>query len=256
MINLNFDIVSHCNLNCCCCGHFSPIAEKKYMPMSIFAADCRKLSQLTGGKVDKFVLLGGEPLLHPEIEMFMQTASLLFEAEFSIDSNALLLPKMSDSFWNSCKKYNFSINVTRYPINIDYDACVEIGRRYGVSVNITGSNNDKEPRIWFHNYRDIKGTQDSDENYRKCKWHNKCINICYGKTATCILPLMIDHFNKKYGNTFHVSEEDVVNIDEIDSLEDLMDRLSKPIPFCRYCRPDAEKQIVWQTSKKNMSEWI
>ena len=256
MVDLNFDIVSYCNLNCCCCGHFSPIAEKTIMPLNVFKSDCKRLAVLTGGKIGKFVLLGGEPLLHPDIEVFMQYAYSLFVAEFSIDTNGILLDKMPLSFWNSCKKYNFTINITRYPLNINYKLLVEIGLSHEVKVNIIGFSNGKEPRKWFHNYRDVNGMQNIRENFIKCQWHNKCMNIYYGKTATCVLPLLIHHYNKEYGDTFLVNNNDYIDIYKVNSLEELIEKISKPIPFCRYCLPGTEQEIKWQKSNKNKSEWI
>lgn len=30
------DIVDHCNLNCKCCGHFSPLAQKSFLDKETF----------------------------------------------------------------------------------------------------------------------------------------------------------------------------------------------------------------------------
>ena len=42
-------LVDHCNLKCAGCGVFSPLAEDKYLDISMYQRDCQRLSELTGG---------------------------------------------------------------------------------------------------------------------------------------------------------------------------------------------------------------
>ena len=71
--NVEFPVVYHCHLNCAGCDHFSPLAEKYFMPTEVFEKDILRLKELTKGNMDAITLLGGEPLLHPDIETVYAT---------------------------------------------------------------------------------------------------------------------------------------------------------------------------------------
>jgi molybdenum cofactor biosynthesis enzyme MoaA len=58
-----------------------------------------------GKKVGWILLMGGEPLLHPELERFFPAARTAFpSAKIKIVTNGILLSKKEDSFWRHSKK--------------------------------------------------------------------------------------------------------------------------------------------------------
>ncbi|MDR1362728.1 MAG: 4Fe-4S cluster-binding domain-containing protein [Spirochaetaceae bacterium] len=72
-------LAEHCNLNCAGCGTYSPLAKEKFYDVAAFRNDCKRLSDLTGVKIDNISFAGGEPLLHPQITDFFDIArSLIF----------------------------------------------------------------------------------------------------------------------------------------------------------------------------------
>ena len=66
-LRFNIDIVSHCNLNCKGCGHFSPLSKENFISLESLRNDCKRLSELSNGKVERIDIMGGEPLLHSDI---------------------------------------------------------------------------------------------------------------------------------------------------------------------------------------------
>lgn len=70
--HFEFHLAEHCNLNCIGCTHFSPLAEPEFLEVEDFRNDIERLSYLTGGNARFINLLGGEPLLHPEINSFLR----------------------------------------------------------------------------------------------------------------------------------------------------------------------------------------
>jgi molybdenum cofactor biosynthesis enzyme MoaA len=72
-------ITEHCNLNCIGCNHFSPLADKLFLPPEAFEKDCARLAKITD-KLTVIKLLGGEPLLHPNIISFLETARKYFKS--------------------------------------------------------------------------------------------------------------------------------------------------------------------------------
>jgi uncharacterized radical SAM superfamily Fe-S cluster-containing enzyme len=78
MLKIGVPLVEHCNLNCAGCGSYSPLAPEKFYDIDAFREDCRRISDLTGGKIDRMGFAGGEPLLHPQITEFFETARRFF----------------------------------------------------------------------------------------------------------------------------------------------------------------------------------
>ena len=77
---LKFEIhlTDHCNLNCVGCNHFSPLADSFYLDITAYKQDCKRIWELTEGNVQEIVLLGGEPLLHPNLKEIFSISSKYF----------------------------------------------------------------------------------------------------------------------------------------------------------------------------------
>jgi MoaA/NifB/PqqE/SkfB family radical SAM enzyme len=104
LLRFQINVVDHCNLNCKGCTAFSPVAEEKFMEINVFERDCKRLSELTGGKIELIDLLGGESLLHPEIIKIMEIARKYFRSgDINIVTNGILLKKMPLGFWYGCR---------------------------------------------------------------------------------------------------------------------------------------------------------
>jgi hypothetical protein len=67
-VHLEIHLAEHCNFGCKSCNHFSPLAQKSFPDVSVFARDLRRLGELFGGRARYISLLGGEPLLNPAVE--------------------------------------------------------------------------------------------------------------------------------------------------------------------------------------------
>ena len=61
----------HCNLNCKGCGHYSNIIAPELPSLSEFERDTFRLSKRIN-HIQKIRLLGGEPLLNPELPQMVQ----------------------------------------------------------------------------------------------------------------------------------------------------------------------------------------
>ncbi len=109
-------IVEHCNLNCKQCSHFSPLAEESYIDLGEYERDMRRLSDLFDGRMSTVQLLGGELLLHPEINEIMRITRETFPiGRIRVVTNGILLPSMSDEFWEKCREYQVEISVSHIP---------------------------------------------------------------------------------------------------------------------------------------------
>ena len=251
-----FCIVKHCNLNCRSCDHFSPLIDNEFMDIAQFKKDIERLAVLFHNKAEQILILGGEPLLNPDIDVYMSGSRGAFpNSNIYIVTNGLLLKKMKDSFWENCRKYNIGIRVTQYPIGIKYDILRILADNNKVDFDFFGITKLGERKMWHHPF-DLQGEQDITENFILCYSGNRCITLENGKLYTCPIPLTSRAFSRYYNIDLDVSKDDYIDIYEVKSSKEILKKLARPIPFCRYCDVKNRKyDCPWGKSKKDIKEW-
>ncbi len=255
--HFEFHLVEHCNLKCAGCTHFSSIAEENFLSVYEFEKDMKRLSELTG-KVARFInLLGGEPLLHPEISHFFDIAREYFpNTIIRVVTNGIRIPDMADNFWQACKKNDIIIGMTQYPIDIDYAARIELISERGVAFeNFSGTDHPRD-EMWRLALNEA-GKERPVENFMRCPRANACIFITHGKVFNCATMANIDHFNKCFDKHFELTKDDYIDIYEVNNVQEILGFLCNPRPFCRYCSIDNRKYGErWQVSGKAIDEWM
>ena len=251
------DIVDHCNLNCKGCDHFSSIAEEKFLELNSFEKDLKRLSELSSGNLDYIGLMGGEPLLHPDINKFSEITRKYFKnTKIKIFTNAIALPRMNSDFWETCAQNNIVVEITRYPIKVDFNYINEIARKYNVQVEYYGGF-DKILKTSYKIPLDLKGEQDPVENFLNCFHANYCVFLRDGKIYPCTVAPNIYRFNKYFNKNIPLMPNDGIDIYNVKSIDEITKFIAKPIPFCKYC--DVKNRTFdhkWCVSKKEINEWI
>ncbi|MCL2800279.1 MAG: radical SAM protein [Treponema sp.] len=272
------DVTDHCNLNCKSCHHFSSIADQNFVETEVFEKDFARISQLAGRNNENIDIMGGEPLLHPEISTLLIIARKYFDGPVNIVTNGILLEKMNAFFWESCRKNNIRIIVSSYPIKLNVKRIKELAKKYSVTLKIRSIFMSKNS--WCKLPFDLNGKQCIKENSKLCITINKCIFLKNGRLSTCCLPLVADRFNNYFckntetvtvssrtGNFAHsglvvstaleATDDDSIDIYKAKNIGEIYEFLSKPVPFCRYCKIKSwEIGIEWGVSKKEITEWI
>ncbi|MCL2441516.1 MAG: radical SAM protein [Treponema sp.] len=254
------DVADHCNLNCKSCHHFSSVADQNFVKTEVFEKDFERLSQLAGRNNENIDIMGGEPLLHPEISKLAEIARKYFDGPINIVTNGILLEKMNDVFWESCRKNNIRIIVSSYPIKLNVKQIKELAKKHKVTLKIRSIFMSKNS--WCKLPLDLSGKQSLKENSKLCITINKCIFLKNGRLSTCCLPLVADRFNnyfetKGFCKNLEVTDDDSIDIYKAKNIDEIYEFLSKPMPFCRYCRIKSwEIGIEWGVSKKEITEWI
>jgi MoaA/NifB/PqqE/SkfB family radical SAM enzyme len=262
-MRLDVPVTEHCNLNCKHCCTFSPIAEKIFLDTEAYEKNLKKLVEIVRDKMDEILLAGGEPLLHPKlIEIIKMTRQYFMATTIKILTNGILLEKQSDEFWNTCGQNNIIVEITKYPIKLEFERILEKAGIYGVKFGYWGESGGggaiKEPlkTMWKRPF-DLDGKQDVKKSWKYCNEANYCIRLRNGKLYTCATIPCVEHFNNYFGKNLEVKESDYIEIDKINNLDELLDFFCTPKQFCRYCkRKDVFPGQKWAVSKRDLEEWV
>lgn len=255
-IQFEVDITSHCNLNCKCCSQFSSIAEEEYIDLEEMEKDFCRLGELFCGEAERIYLIGGEPLLHPDIIGCMKIARRYFpKGEISVFTNGILLLQCNEEFWSACKEWRIDIIVTKYPIRLDYERILQKAADYQVGFEFFGTSQDF--KYMTNLGLDIEGRQQIRDSFEYCIEANNCVKLRNGRLYTCTRPAAIYKFNRFFHMDLHVSEEDSIDIYRAESGEEILEFLARPIPFCRYCNVHGRKTAMeWGRTEGKMEEWV
>ena len=247
-------LVEHCNLKCQCCDNFSAIAQEEFLDKKTFSKDIKRMSELFD--IKWFRLLGGEPLLHPNIDFFIKESRKYFpNSEIRLTTNGILLTKMKKSFWKHCNENNIIIEITYYPINLDWNKIKELGEQNNVKI-MYFDNKPTDKKISHRNPINDKGNQDINYNFRVCYQVNHCMSLKQGKIYPCTCIPNIYHFNKFFNKNLQVSDKDCIDIYQNDA-KAIDEFLRHPVPFCAYCNvKNRTNNKPWAHSKFDIKEWF
>jgi hypothetical protein len=252
-LRIEFHLVEHCNLNCRGCSHYSPLAKDEFLDIAQFEKDTFRLSQLLGKRIASINLLGGEPLLHPDVAQFCRVARKYFpKAEINIVTNGILLKSMSNDFWDTCQECCIMLGLTKYPIKLNYS---DIEKKAAINnVNLFD----------YHiveNFRkdvlDPDGKQIPNDSYKKCPLVAfGRLQIKKGKLFQCATAAYINHINDYFHMNFQITDKDYLDLYQKISEEKILQFIFNSFPFCRYCAlKDWKFNDEWTTSKRVWSEW-
>jgi hypothetical protein len=77
-----------------------------------------------------------------------------------------------------------------------------------------------------------------------------------GKIATCAQVFAARHFNEYFNQDMEIADENFIDIYKASSLDEILEFVIRPIPFCKYCcLKKIKRGIKWETSKKEITEW-
>lgn len=249
---LDIHIVEHCNLNCKSCAHFSPIAKQSYINLEELEKMYKYLKPIFNKFFKSIHLMGGEPLLHPEINRIIKITRDYFpNTEIQIVTNGVKILEMPKEFFELCTKNNVMFYISQYPININYEKILETMKKYQIKVKISKKIDQ------FLCYRlDTSGSQNPVESYSKCEYAGYCIQLKNNKLFPCFQSAHIEHINKHFNTKFVYQKGDYLELDKPISKKMFKNFINKPIPFCRYCKTNEQYATKWEISNKSKEEWI
>ena len=252
---LQIHLTEHCNLNCKGCTHFSPVACEGYISLDSLEETYVKLKPYLEKWFCRLELLGGEPLLHPNITgILVLTRKYYKDFEFRLVTNGIKLLSMTEAFFRVCADHRITICMSKYPINIDYPAIEKKLSDYGILYRYYG---EYETFKTFRQYKlNPHGIYDPDESYKNCKYAGHCFQLRDDCIFPCFISAYAGHLNKHFGLDFDWEKGDYVSLDANPGNEDFLALATKSVPFCKYCNMEHPTEFIWDYSKKSIDEWI
>lgn len=245
-VTVEMHIVNHCNINCNCCNHFSPLADPWFITVDFFKEQVQLLKDNVSS-LKEFLILGGEPLLHPDILTLCKIARTILGPNIIINvlTNGTLVNKIKEEeqqysemeikfIFTSYKNYSdkmmkdISIGEIHYTRTLSKQTLVEC------SGSLNGFN-----------------------NFFNCTNHQlPCLTLKNSKLYICPFCAHIDSFCKK--NNIVITEKEWVDFIPLDKLNNELDKLQTfcftPKNYCNYCVQNTEA-VPFTKSKKDIIEF-
>ena len=257
-IRFEIHITEHCNLNCKSCAHFSPIAEPEFIDVEEFRRDFQRMGEIFNHDCERINILGGEPLLHPELVTMIKIARKNFTSGIIVVfTNGILLPKIGNEFWQACHDNNIGVLISAYPIDIGTDKVKALAKKFGVSIEYEGGKKEHEFDTFIVYPVNLKGDGNAKLNFALCERANDCITLSHGRLFTCVFAPHVHHFSKYFKKSITITEDDSIDIYDDVNADDILRKLTEPLPACRYCDIiDHPRFIKWGISNRDISEWV
>jgi organic radical activating enzyme len=239
--SIEYSVAYHCNLQCTHCSHLSPFVDASFPSLNSFSEDLLCLSEIIHAKVIR--LLGGEPLLNPDIDSFIAIAKKSSIADsVMVTTNGLLLHRMSDSFWENVDY----VLVSLYPN-------ISLKENYRV---LKQRAKDHNTRLWFQIINNFHKTITASPHknnwitsliYKSCRdvhfFH--CHMIHEGMLYKCAVPPFLPYYLSKLNIPYNPYQDGFAIHSHLKPYDELREYLTdmRPKESCRYCLGSVGEKI-------------
>lgn len=252
------NILDHCNLRCKGCDHFACIADSYCVSYETIHRDLERLSEIFHGDyIMKIAVMGGEPLLHPDLPRILEDVRAHFPyTAIRLTTNGLLLLQQTDEFWRVCRENDVTIVNTKYPINLNFDKMQEKAADEGVKFQFFEGTGEHFVKKSYKKIINLNGDGDPVESFAHCHVSNKRAFLMEGKLYGCPFSCQSYRiFNDKFHQHLRMTESDYLDIYKVADMQEIFDFTARPKFYCRYCQ-GLSPVFDWTRSEKEMSEWV
>lgn len=252
--SLEYHITDHCNLNCAGCSHFSPLAEPWFVDPEDFEKEWQEVAN-SGLEIRRIRILGGEPLLHPELGFMLHCVRCLFpNSDINVVTNGILLGQRKDELLPIFVRNNISITVSCYPgLALDYNELLR-GFPKTELYNKAGFWN-----ISLHDTADFP-----KEDFYSCFSASmaKCNFLKDGRIYPCCVIPNLPHFFKYFkeldGTALAQIPIESSGITVKDHTPEEIERfVNTPSDFCAHCNVRrAIEPGPWKQTQYEITEWM
>ncbi len=244
---LDIHLVDHCNLNCELCCHNSQLVEGEVLvDFDSYCKDLVRLHEIVPNIV-QISLLGGEPLLHPDLIQFLDFTRKIYPyTRIAMVTNGILLRQSSQELLECFKRNKIDISISLYPpMHQQLDVLIQYARQQNICVSIH-----RVDRFFKKFCEEPKF--DSEEMSSYCGY---CMGLRNGRISRCIDSLFTGYFNAKFGDILPETEGYDIYDKSLDSLE-LIHALEQPMALCAYCgsKYTLVDSYEWRQADKNVEK--
>ena len=254
-------VVEHCNLRCAHCCNMSPYLDGKVLTAAEIEQQLVALARHL--HADVFKIMGGEPLLHPDITEVLRAIPRTGIADtVRLFTNGLLLSKMDDAFWTALDQLTVS-SYSSAPVRPEHvEMIVEKARRFDVVLNVKRVDSFSEVMSSVRRGPDDPGTQ---AVYDACWLRDRCLIARDGRFFKCTRAAYLRETQARLAMTGAPFDEATALADwEAGSVPldapDLGARLlaymndSVPVPACRVCQGSSGPLVAHHQLRRRQVE--
>jgi organic radical activating enzyme len=231
-------VTEHCNLRCTHCCNMSPYLSEKTLAPSAIAATLAKMASVL--HADVFKIMGGEPLLHPEITEVLHTVRRSGVGDVvRLFTNGLLLTTMDDHFWRALDQLTIS-TYSSAPVRPEHLAIIEEkAQQFDVVLNIKPV--DAFSQVMHAERRDdVAAVQ---QTYNQCWLRHRCLVVRDERFYICTRAAYLADMHNRlalmapFPNPATLRNEDSVDIHDPDLSDRVLSLLNREVPLhaCRFC---------------------
>lgn len=253
-LSVEYSLTEHCNISCHACAHASPVLPEKFADLAGFVRDFEALG--TAFHARELRIVGGEPLLHPELLRFLHEGRRIAIADaVVVYTNGVLLHRMPEAFWRAIDELRISI----YPgvrRRLDEDACGRLAAAHGV-------------KLLFERYetfaQTLIGKRIEDPAlvrsiYRACRTATECHTVHDGRFYKCPMAPVMGGWLSRHKLRYDNPPTDGVALHGNRHLHEALSRYlndPEPLAACSYCLGSSGRSVPHrQLDRAGCQAWL
>jgi len=251
-----FDIpvIDKCNLNCASCNHFAPLASDAEIPdIDDLHASMTILKEQYNLPCRSINITGGEPLLRDDIcDIIYMVRDIFSNYRRNLSSNLILYPIYREKIIKAIIETKSSIYYSAYKdINKDQiDILKNDAKEFNFKAICTHNKNDG------FELSNISITEkDYFQNKNECNTAG-CLTLIGKYLYLCPIIAYIKYPNAKFNLDYKISRFDRINLEDIETPEEILVFMNLASPFCGHCRINSFNTMEWSKSTLEKSEWF
>lgn len=231
-------VTEHCNLRCTHCCNMSPYVAERTLDVAEIERLCTVMAEHL--RVDVFKIMGGEPLLHPEITQVVHAIRRTgISNTVRLFTNGLLLHKMNDDFWHALDELTISSYASAPVKPAHLEIAHAKAREFDFVLNV-------KPVAEFSEVMRAERVNDDDAvraTYEACWLRHRCLVVRGGKFTMCTRAAYAEEFHNTLLHSEYPEDRDRALLEDGVPLSapDLGNALlaylnrSAPLASCRFC---------------------
>jgi organic radical activating enzyme len=251
-------VAEHCNLKCANCCNMSPLVAERMLSVADVEGFVTRMASVLHADVIK--IMGGEPLLHPELPAILRVLRASGIADrVRLFTNGLLLAGMPEDFWEALDELTIS-NYTSAPVKPAVLAMVRArSRRHDFVLNVKPV--DEFTQVLSPRYQADDAAV--AQTFQRCWLRHRCLVVRDRRFYMCTRAAYADDFLHRVEHEAPPvpldRSGDGISIDAPDLAAVLASYLNReePLGACRYCfGGDGKSEPHYQLTRSEVARGV